>query len=413
MMKRAWLKILQFEMLAVGLALVYGRFFLTALIGPERVDSLAHYPVFPVLSIAGFIFFILAGSLFIAPVERFLRANQFSAYLIPLQAMFVLALAGMEILLRVTVYNQPMMHMRTNWFGSLPAPGSFYLWGSEGFALTHFEGIPGEIRTPLTGRENIILLGDSFLEGLQVADDQKLASVAEIELWKDGLGFDLHNLGASGLSMADYAATIPKYIELFDPATVVLVVQENDFVESFHADKSNYFTKGESGAIELVSEYSLEEEYFVADDPHPVLRPILFQYARSRIEQTLTASTERGDASPPVLFDPAFAAMQMEYVTQSCGGVPLIILIYPHAPYITGDRIEMSDENHERLREFLSGYPGIVLADPLPELRQLARDGVLPMGFFNSARPGVGHLNAEGNRVVGKVLAQAIEEAMK
>jgi hypothetical protein len=72
----------------------------------------------------------------------------------------------------------------------------------------------------------------------------------------------------------------------------------------------------------------------------------------------------------------------------------------------------MADPTHEQLKEFIERYPEITIVDPLPEFQQLASSGRLPRGFFNS-EPGVGHLNKDGNEIVGRLLAKAVEQALK
>ena len=103
----------------------------------------------------------------------------------------------------------------------------------------------------------------------------------------------------------------------------------------------------------------------------------------------------------------------MDLLLEAVNGVTLILIISPDAPYISGDHVEMNDLKHENLKVFLSNYPQITLVDPLPEFQNLALSGYLPMGFFNSTQPGVGHLNRQGHEILGKLLAQAIEAVVK
>ncbi|MHC1783780.1 MAG: hypothetical protein AB9891_13670 [Anaerolineaceae bacterium] len=414
-MNKVWLRIFQIELLVVGTIFIFAKNFFSILIGADRIEQLERFKVFPILLILGILVILLTAVFFFSRISLFLRSNKLLGYFIPLQIMLVGILVVMELVLRVTVYNQPVMNIQTNWFGSLPASDSYYLWGSEGYAVTKYDGLPGEIRTPFQGGENVILLGDSFLEGLQVSDDQKLASVAETMLRQDGYLIDLHNLGASGMSMADYVAYIPKYRELYQPAAFVLVIQDNDFIESFDNDKANYFIEDKSKIVETVSTNRMDDEYQVAETPYLVFRPILYQYGRTRIEKMMADPVGGVDVggSRPAEFNAALAKQQMDLLIDACDGTSLIILIYPHAPYISGDGIEMNDEKHETLRAFLSGYSEFTLVDPLPAMQELTEAGTLPLGFFNSPVPGAGHLNADGNKVVGQVLARAIAEVLK
>jgi hypothetical protein len=103
----------------------------------------------------------------------------------------------------------------------------------------------------------------------------------------------------------------------------------------------------------------------------------------------------------------------MELLLDASIGIPLILIISPDAPHISGDHVEMNDLKHENLKTFLSNYPQVILVDPLPDFQSLALSGYLPMGFFNSTQPSVGHLNRQGHEILGKLLAQTIEAVVK
>jgi hypothetical protein len=72
----------------------------------------------------------------------------------------------------------------------------------------------------------------------------------------------------------------------------------------------------------------------------------------------------------------------------------------------------MDDPTHQQLVEFMKRYPEVTVVDPLPSFQELASNGRLPRGFFNST-PGAGHLNRDGNQIVGELLAQAIGQVLK
>jgi hypothetical protein len=361
------------------------------------------------------------GIFAIPKVIGFLRSNRITSYLIPMPIWIVLVLVGMELILHVTVYSRPLFYRQTNWFGSIPEEASSYLWGEEGYAITQFDGPAREIHTPFQdGALHVIVLGDSFTEGLQVPDDQKYASVAEITLRQDGYVIDVHNLGNSGASMADYVSLMNAYQQLYHPGIIVVQLEPDDFIESFYQGRTNYFIAENSKIVDLVQQNALTGDYMILSK-HNLASPLLMlqEYGIQRSGQWEAQGKAQANVSnantAPETFNIDLAKQQMDLLIEASNGIPIILVPFPHAPYISGDQIIMDDPKQESLKEFLSSYsPQITLADPLPEFQELVSSGnYLPMGFFNSTTPGRGHLNRQGNDILGKLLAKTIEEVLK
>lgn len=407
-----WLILFSIELLLAGFLLCVKAIF-TGLNIPINVNWSGYSSLFPAAGISLF----LAGIVLIAipKVNIYLRYNKISAYLIPMHIWCLFVLIGMELFLRVTVYSTPLFYRQTNWFGWIPATGSTTLWGTEGYAITQYDGLGWEIHTPFQDGDNIIILGDSITEGTQVSDDQKFASVAEIVLRRDGYALDVHNLGRSGYSMADYVSWMNAYQSLYHPKIIVVELQQDDFIESFHEDKFNYFIADNSNIVDIVHQTDLTGNYFIFNGltlGNPFLAFSMF--GEQRIEQWNAGATVAHASSIPEAFDINLAKQQMDMLIKASNGTPLLLVLPPQAPCISGDRIIMNDPEQESLKGFLSNYyPQITLVDPLPEFQNLALSGYLPMGFFNSTLPGWGHLNPQGNRVLGELLAKTIEEVLK
>jgi len=112
------------------------------------------------------------------------------------------------------------------------------------------------------------------------------------------------------------------------------------------------------------------------------------------------------------VFSPELAAKQMQMLIEVNKDVPLIVILLPSAPYVSGDEIQMTDPAHQQLKEFMGRYPEVAVVDPLPEFQKLVFAGHFPRGFFNSD-PGIGHLNKYGSEIVGRLLAKTIEQVIK
>lgn len=376
-----------------------------------------------------------------------------SRYLIQAPLWFLLSLLVVEFTLRAAIYNPPLKMAVTNWAGDIPGVHTFILWGREGYGVTWYDRW-GALQTPYHDDKkdnNVIVLGDSQTECLQVFDDLKFVSVAETLLRRDGKDADLHNLGRSGLAMADYVSWIPPYRDIYRPQVIVVQLTTLDFIESFNEGQFNQFVLGEDQSLDLVHTYDLSDgfiqkarkkyriDYQIEELGYQrwYLMQASFDEAQNNVEdenipvetsdevQNIEAgeniSTETVNLQAPLtegqtvdisVFTPDFADQQMRLLLEASDGVPLIVVLLPSTPYISGNQVETNDPAHEKLVEFMQRYPQITLVDPQPEFQKLAASGLLPRGFFNGS-PGVGHLNKDGNQVVGSLLAQAIGQVFK
>ena len=362
------------------------------------------------------------------------KLEAFSRYLVQSPLWCFLSLLTVELILRVLIYNPPLRRDVTNWAGDLPGVHTVMLWGKEGYGVTQYEKW-GEIRTPFHDNKkenNVIVLGDSQTECLQVDDDIKFVSIAETVLRQDGYDADLHNLGRSGLAMADYISWIPAYRSLYRPKVIVVQLTEDDFIESFDKGQFNYFVPRSDGRIDLVHIYDLSSGfvqkarrnyYFI-----PQIKELGYQrwyFMRRSIVNPVSENAGSMESIPSKEdessqsantnteeFDLQLAEQQMEMLIDASGDIPLVVVLLPTAPHISGGKLQMVDPAHEQLKEFMGSYSGITMVDPLPEFQQIVSTGHLPRGFFNT-EPGVGHLNKYGNEIVGRLLAKALEQVLK
>lgn len=413
--------------LRLGLALAGIHYLEAALNGVEgvwetkRIVMLAAGILFPALAVS----LPGLGKRLSDPV----RLESFSKYILQAAAWCVLGAALVELILRGLINNPPLDRDVTNWSGDIPGLNSTVLWGKEGYALTRYKRW-GEIQTPFSDRNrrnDLMVLGDSHTEALQVGDDFKFVSVAETALRRKGYDYDLHNLGRSGLAMADYVSWIPPYKEIFRPKAIAVQLQVGDFVESFDEGQFNKFTLNDDGGLDLLRVFDFSPEFDQRQRKrHNIYSQILF-LGRERwnamrkptgggADETAARDDPGKDAdSNPdgAAFDSDLAAKQMDLLLAACGDTPLIVVLLPNTPRMAGGSIVLEDPDHAQLKEFFARrYPNIVTVDPLPEFQRLAREGYLPRGFFNSL-PGEGHLNIQGHRVVGELLANAFEQALR
>ncbi len=427
-MKRFWFRLLQLELIVFGAALIALVFLRVSII--ER--GLAMAPAARIIvPAAGVLSMVLALALSLPVFTVRVGAQRLEHRARSIQraaAWCLLPLLLMDIFLRVYIYIPVVWIVNTSWFGPVPIENSFTLVGNEGFALSYY-GKLGEVRTPFSGGENILFVGDSRTEAMQVMDEEKFASIAESLLRERGLDVDVRNMGESGRAMADYVTYIPLYKELFHPSLIVVQIGEKDFIESFSHGKENYFTLDSEQRIRVVHKYKPDGPLEIASQRTLNLYPMVARWGLRRLElmspAMLAANEDTGEAGGDGGGDGGESAgsaavpaeemirEQMRLLREAAGDTPLMIVLSPSVPRIQKGSVVTTDAGYENFKQLIIQYSGSTVIDPLPRFAELAKQGYLPAGFFNSTRPDIGHLNRHGNRVLGELLADAIEEELR
>jgi len=300
--------------------------------------------------------------------------------------------------------------------GKVPMRGTHVLWGTEGYGRTAYSG-NGEIATPFTGRPSVVVIGDSHTEALQVDDAAKFVSVAETELRRRGQVFDLHNLGFSGGTIADYVRLGPAVMSRYRPVAVVIQLSPEDFgAETFEADHLNRFEKESDGALRLVHrDLGVGSPSLGARVKHAFAlvnySELRFLRIAERRAHAASAPGAESDAAPAQALQWDTVPRELGLLRQAYPDVPVILLLLPFVPRVQTGTVITDDPDYQRLlatiRSTIHGYSGWQVLDPLSAFQSLAERRMLPRGFANS-RPGTGHLNTIGHRVVGHLLADAL-----
>ena len=128
---------------------------------------------------------------------------------------------------------------RTTWepgIGYVLAPGT-WLWGREGWALSHWE--PHGVRRAPPWSEDaipVLVAGDSYTEAVQVSDEETFPHRLDVLLSPGGSEHagarDVRAIavGRAGASLPDYIVWAARWDELFAPAVVVVELADEDFL---------------------------------------------------------------------------------------------------------------------------------------------------------------------------------------
>ncbi|MEX0751906.1 MAG: GDSL-type esterase/lipase family protein [Xanthobacteraceae bacterium] len=101
-------------------------------------------------------------------------------------------------------------------------------------------GIGDYVRERRTKTARIAVVGDSFVEALQVANTESLSEVMGRALTKSGLPAEVYRFAISGAPLSQYVHMVEREIVGYRPDWIVVIVVHNDFDESFRFMQGRY-----------------------------------------------------------------------------------------------------------------------------------------------------------------------------
>lgn len=394
-LKRSWISVFLFELFGAGFVLTLVALLLAS--GRMRLFILG----------GACICFAVGFVLLAPPIDHKLREKEALFKMIATMPLWLaLALILIEVILHLTLYSSPLQFTPGGYMGQNPVAGSVLVSGKEGYGITHY-GVGGEIAGPSDSSPGIdvIVLGDSLTEAMQVMDSEKYTEVAERILKQSGLPVHVHNFGTSGACPSDYTyfvENVGKIVPRLEPKIIVIQLSTNDenddpFVET----RNNYFSADADGS------FSVNHNDEIGNAEETKVR----QIARASSIVKLIRNRYLPGRAPRTTMDVSFDR-QLEALRKATAGYPVIMLPLPDEPIIQNDSLTFEDKDYEQLRDRLKAVPEWQVIDPLPEFINITLQGHLPRGFTNTL-PGTGHMNVWGHEIVGKLLAQKILEMEK
>lgn len=293
-------------------------------------------------------------------------------------------------------------------------PGSKIRWRSEGYATTQIgpAGMPGQTASPTapSTQTRIALWGDSQLEGVCVADTEKIFYLAgEIAGSVPQLRApQFLPLARSGETIVEWYRQMPAVEQAFDPAAHVIVLTELSDLEP-----AVYWDDAGPGAASPLATPAWRL-WLARQRPD-----FLSRAARNLIRDPLSGGVRKlrfavGPVQPPEppLPDPPLGVDQWRSMLarlQQRAGRPVLIVYAPQIPAIVGGRVVTEDPHDAGFENLLaaSADSPVRVIDVRPDLIAAADEGAFPHGFHNG-RPGVGHLNERGNRIVAEAICTGL-----
>ncbi len=284
-------------------------------------------------------------------------------------------------------------------------------WCSEGCATSHFsrDGARVTQNPILSGAPTAVILGDSHVEALQVADGQITASVLERLARGEGNRINVREYGWSAASVPVYVAIAPWIVAALQPAWVAIVLTRND-LGSAALEESRYWRArldrdGEMRIFEISDEDRLSSKTGVAASAVRITRALM---RRSTLLFLLVKKTQeivesrRGPApksNAKTSADQACTQASVRALKKAYGSRLLIV-------YVPELDVHRERENIPEETALLTAcvHDGVRCASIRQNMMH-ARDTENRMCTgFNSTEPGTGHLNAYGHAVLADLI---------
>jgi hypothetical protein len=314
------------------------------------------------------------------------------------------------------------------------APGSVRQYRKEGWATTRYGkyGFPGITDVTRLAGPKVMIWGDSHVEAQEVADADKMATVASA-LWRDRhpeRPTAFMSWGESGANLANHCFDIPRYEKVFPNLSrhyIVMSFTRRAFPNDQRATSAFY--------VEKQGEYSIVEK----PTPPPSAKTVALRQALCRwrlnvffaVYSKLSLSSlsslrfRLGPVSAPPAspdmpaFDEAYAKAGFAWILGELKHRttrPVTIVYIPESPRIVSGSIvedlsSLDPDEAARLAVLRDACraSGVGLIDLSEAFCRAARGAAqFPRGFSNT-RPSEGHLNALGHRLVAEAIVADVE----
>ena len=365
----------------------------------------------------------------------------------------VIALGLAELLLRLLGVSYPRPYLPDDYTGSRLQPGWSGVFTKEGraFASTNSAGFRDREHTPSKPENTfrILVLGDSYVEAVQLPQEETFWSVLEQQLQADfrhaGKQVEVIAMGISGWGTAQQSLALEHYGFIYDPDLVVLAFfGANDLINNsreLQREGSRPYYVLEGDGLRLDESFHSDPVFLKAKSRLTALKVGLANY--SRMLQLIQEIRHRRMASRKALAaagldercfrEPEDATWKsawtvtekiierMNTLCQKHGAMFCVatvnspIQVHPDPAQreafckrIGVAGLNYADDRIEQLGKRL-GIPVVVLSEPLRTYAEAHREYL--HGFANTAL-GEGHWNATGHRKVGEILADRLRREL-
>ncbi len=303
---------------------------------------------------------------------------------------------------------------------TVKAPGTVYHQRSEGWAVTRVGrlGVNGIEDVTRVAGPKIVIWGDSFVEALQVDDQDKAAQVLTRELGEAGLDATAFAVAGGGESPADHFFLLPEYERLVPNVRAHVLVlggltdvkpAGDSQCHSRFLDGPPWIERGQclpSGAALRLTPVMDRWRLSWAYELYKNLTSHQFRF----LPGPITKADEPQQAPPPEPPIRFWNAMLDLFQAQT--DLPLVFVYLPLVPRLEQGRVALDSDPEPLVRAFAQACAdhGVGFVDMTePFIRFYRENGAFVHGFANTP-PGSGHLNVQGQRLLAQALLDHFTE---
>lgn len=317
-----------------------------------------------------------------------------------------------EIILNFTVIKTPV-------FKNHPFLGEIYdkgicVWGKEGYSISYVNSLGmrnREIAPKRNDEFRILLIGDSYTEGYQVDANKIFAAILEKNLnTKQKIKhINVINGGKAGNSPADYIYSANFYKKALKPDFVVIQINSNDLKECLDNPESPVYISNHNNNFRIAK----KPNYISANGLRQKLPQLSFftQFAILRVGMENIkgngSSSDKTDtrvkASKKL---PEYDPRLINWIVKNLKGSydNSILVFLPDVDYQNGSNYELFPEEIMLTKYTKESHMDYVnMRNDFVSYRKKFTQPVI--GFFNT-RPGEGHINEMGHKIVADRLTE-------
>lgn len=252
------------------------------------------------------------------------------------------------------------------------------------------------------GKDGIFVVGDSFVEAVQVDFDQTFHQILAQKA-----GAQIYSLGLSGAPLSQYQAYVEAICDRYKPETIIIPIIANDFDQSLktNAQRAGFFHYDDDGVLSPTP-YEITTLREMANSSALVRYGYFHLHIgdliRSSISESGTATAKNKDAGKNDAHDRA-AGYFLEQISKTCLSPEQFVFVVDanrndRGIYGSGDRIPYMQNFIDDARA-----RGFRVIDLTPVMQEEFERTQKRFEF-----PFDGHWNADGHALVAQLLASEL-----